>query len=116
MGSLATATADNLMRNHGWELTSVRRAAQVGCYFLFFGCGAVAWMHERTRISVGDPDLSLIMKPLNFNPLIPYTRKVGCFLLPAACFAGSLATEGVSSLGLIMMGQSFHGLAMAGIW
>ena len=32
MGSLATATADNLMRNHGWDLTAVRRVAQVSWF------------------------------------------------------------------------------------
>ena len=30
--------------------------------------------------------------------------------------AGAVVSTGYSSLGLIMMGQSFHGLAMAGLW
>ena len=29
---------------------------------------------------------------------------------------GTLLSSGTMALGLIMMGQSFHGLAMAGIW
>ena len=50
------------------------------------------------------------------DALLPLLHQVGCFLLPAACFVGGRTTSGVHSLGLIMMGQSFHGLAMAGIW
>ena len=35
---------------------------------------------------------------------------------PLLTHTGTLLSSGTMALGLIMMGQSFHGLAMAGIW